>query len=390
MDREIKKIKICCVVSIDITLKFMLLPQLKFLKSQGYEVHAVCAPGKWIKSVEQEGIKIETIRFKRKFFSPVSDLIAFVKLFFYFKKEKFDIVHTHTLKPVFYGQISAKLAGVPIIINTIHGFDFGEETSLSKKRLFICLERIAAKCSDIIFSVSKSVIKTGIDEKICRPDLLKYLGRDIDTDRFDPKRFSTESILNIKKELGIDSDKKIIGIVARLVEEKGYLELFEALEKVLLVFPNTLLLIVGPEEPEKRDAINHDTIKKYSVEKNVMFLGEKEEVEKIYCLMDIFVLPTHREGIGASILEASSMERPVIATNTGGCPEAVEDGKTGILIHMRSPEEITEAIIRLFKNPSAARQMGITGREKIIKEFNEEIIFGRLKKEYQRLINEKL
>jgi glycosyltransferase involved in cell wall biosynthesis len=385
-----KKVKICCVASIDITLKFMLLNQLKFLKNQGYEVHAVCAQGKWIKSIEEEGIKIKIIKFSRKFFTPIADLAAFIKLFFYFRKEKFDIVHTHTLKPEFYGQIAAKLAGTPIIINTIHGFDFGEETSLFKKRLFVFLEKISAKYSDTIFTVSNSVIKTVIEEKICQSRSLKYLGRDIDIGRFDPKRFSEEFILNKKNELGIKPDKKIIGIVARLVEEKGYLELFDALIKVLNVFPGTLLLIVGPEEPEKKDAINYNTIKKYGIEKNVMFLGEKEDVEEIYCLMDIFVLPTHREGIGASILEASAMARPVIATNTGGCPEAVEEGKTGILVPMKNSNKISEAIIYLFKNPKVASQMGVAGREKILREFSKNIVFDRLGAGYKELIKNKL
>lgn len=390
MDREIKKIKVCCVVSVDITLKFMLFNQLKFLQRQGYEVSAVCSPGKWIKDIEEHGIKVKIIRFKRRLFSPRADITALFHLFSYFKKEKFDIVHTHTIKPEFYGQIAAKLSGVPIVINTIHGLDFGEETSLFKKWLFIFLEMIAAKCSDTIFTVSKSVIETAIKEKICRQSLLKYLGRDIDTGRFDPKRFSEEFIINKKKQFRINPNKRVVGIVARLVEEKGYLELFESFKQVLLKFPDTQLLIIGPEEPEKKDRIDFEVIKKYNIDKNVVLLGERSDVDEIYPLMDIFVLPTHREGVGASILEASAMARPVIATNTGGCPEAVANGKSGILVSLKNPGKITEAIIYLFENPEIARQMGIAGREKIIKEFNKEIIFNRLKKEYQRLINEKL
>ena len=385
-----QKIKICCVVSIDITLKYMLLGQLKFLRNQGYDVSAVCSPGKWVKDIEREGIKVKTIVFKRKIFTPVSDIIACFKLYSYFRKEKFQIVHTHTPKPEIYGQIVAKLVGVPIIIDTLHGFDLSADVPWLVKRVFVILEKIAAKCSDLIFSVSNAVIDAAIKEKICRPGLLKYLGRDIDTERFNLNRFPKDFLLRKKKELGIPLNKKIIGIVARLVKEKGYLDLFEAFQIVLNKFPDTLLLSVGPKEPEKKDAINPKIVKKYNIQKNVIFLGERSDIDEIYPLMDIFALPTHREGVGASILEASAMERPVIATNTGGCPEAVSDGKTGILVPLENIEKLSQAIIYLFDNPEKAKKMGILGRKKILKEFSEKLIFDRLKTEHQRLIDEKL
>jgi len=383
------KVKICHIVSVDITLKFMLLNQLKFLQRQGYKVYVVCSPGKWLKDIENHDIKIKTINIKRKI-SPISDFIVFWKLFFYFKKEKFHIVHTHTPKPEIYGQIAAKLAGVPIIIDTLHGFDLSTDVSYFSKKIFTLLQKFAARYSDVIFSVSKEVIQRATEERICKPYLLKYLGRDIDTDRFNPERFSKEFILNKKKQLEIDPNKKIIGIVARLVGEKGYLELFKAFRKVLDRFPNTLLLVTGPKEPEKRDAIDPKIVKRYNIQNNVIFLGERADVDEIYLLMDIFVLPTHREGVGASILEASAMERPIVATNTGGCPEAVDDGKTGILIPLKDIEKLSQAIIYLLNNPEEAKQMGRLGREKILREFSQELVSDRMKIEYERLIKEKL
>ena len=387
---ENKQIKVCCVVSVDITLKFMLFNQLKFLQSEGYDVSAVCSEGKWIKDIEQKGIKVKTIRFKRKFFSPRSDMHAFFQLFSYFKAEKFDIVHTHTPKPEIYGQLVAKLAGVPIIIDTLHGFDLSPDTRFFQKKMFVFLQRFAAKCSDVIFSVSKAVIDRAIEEKICKPSLLKYLGRDIDTNRFNPERFSKEFILNKKKKFGISPDKRVIGIVARLVEEKGYFELFESFRYVLNKFPNSQLLVIGPKEPEKKDQISQESARKYHIEKNTIFLGERSDVDEIYPLMDIFVLPTHREGVGASILEASSMERPVIACDTGVCPEAVSNGETGILVPVKNIKKLTEAILYLFNNPNIAKEMGRQGREKILREFKQELVLERLKTEYQRLVNEKL
>ena len=382
-----KKIKICCVVSSDITLRFMLLGQLNFLLKQEYDVYAVCSDGEHLKYIEGQGIKVKKIKFKRKIFTPISDIKAFVSLYFYFRKEKFSVVHVHTLKPEFYGQIAAKLAGVPVILNTLHGFDFAEDDISIKKSLFLFIEKIAAKCSTRIFVIGKHIIKRAIKEKIGKIELFKYLGRDIDTDRFDPDKFSESFIIQKKKELGISSDKKIIGIVARLVVEKGYLNLFEAFRVIVKKHPNILLLVIGQHEPEKRDAISLDVVKKYEIEKNVVFLGERIDIEELYFLMDIFVLPTHREGLGAAILEASSMQKPVIVGDIGGCPETIDNGITGILVPVKNTEKLIEAIDSILDNPQIGKEMGRRGREKIVKEFRKEIIFERLEKNYKELID---
>ena len=385
-----KKIKVCHSASVDMTIKFLLLDRLKFLLSQGYDVYATCSPGKWVKDIEGDGIKVKTIGFKRKPFSPVSDLVSFSRLFFYFKKEKFHIVHTHTLKPEFYGQIAAKLAGVPIIINTLHGFDFTEEDSFLKKKIIILLQKIAAYCSDVIFVIAQHIIDGIKKEKITDENKIRYLGRDIDTERFNPGRFDKNFIARKKLELGIKESAKIIGIVARLVKEKGYVELFEAFKNIILKFPDTVLLVVGPLEPEKNDSIKPEFVKGFGIEKSVFFVGDQKKIEEFYAIMDIFVLPTHREGLGAATLEASSMEKPVVVSNIGGCPETVDDKKTGFLVPVRDAKKLEEAMIFLLENKTAADAIGKAGRKKVLKQFKKEIVFERLAKDYQEIISKKL
>lgn len=384
-----RRIKLCCVANME-AVKFVLLPQLKFLKDKGYDVSVVCPEGRFVEEIRRNGLVVKTINFQRKITSPFSDVAFFVKLFFYFRKEKFDIVHTHNPKPEFFGQIAAKLAGVPIIINTVHGFPFGETSSFLERRFFILLEKIAALCSDLIFSQSQQGAHVLLAEKISPPDRLRVLGNGIDLARFNPERFSQEDIEKRKKELGLDPSRNVIGIVGRLVREKGYFELFEALTKVLGKFPQTTLLVIGPQEPEKRDAFGPDIIKNYGIEKNVKFLGERMDVDELYPLMDIFALPSWREGFPRSILEASAMERPVVATDISGCREAVEQGKTGILVPVHNPEKLAQAFEALLGNPEKAKQIGKSGREKAAREFDERIVFAKIAKEYKRLIAEKL
>ncbi|MBA7573615.1 N,N'-diacetylbacillosaminyl-diphospho-undecaprenol alpha-1,3-N-acetylgalactosaminyltransferase [subsurface metagenome] len=383
------KIRVCQVTTVDSSIRFLILNQIKNLQREDYEVLAVCSRGKWIKEIEENGIRVKTIEMKRKI-NPISDLIALFQLISFFKKEKFDIVHTHTPKASFLGQFAAKIAGVPIIINTIHGFYFQKGDPWLKRIFFTLIEKIGASWSDLIFSVNTEDIETAIKEKICDSNLIKYLGGGIDLSRFNTDRFPQEFIENKKQKLAIDPSKKIIGIVARLVKEKGYLELFDAFKKVLEKLPEALLLIVGTLELEKKDAMDPSIVKNDVIEKNVIFLGERTDIDEIYPLMDIFVLPSHREGLGLSILEASAMGKPVVATNIRGCRDAVEDGKTGILVPPKNPEKLAKALIYLLSNPERAREMGKGGRKKVEKLFDEKLIFDRIKKEYQKLIQKKL
>ena len=376
-----KRIKVCHISSVDMTMKFLLRDQLLFFRKNGFDVYAVCFFGKWEGDLKKEGIKTKSINFKRKI-SPINDLIVFFKLFFYFRKEKFQIIHTHTPKAGFLGQLAAKAAGVPVIINTIHGFYFDERSSFLKRSFYISLEKLAAECSDLIFFQSREDMQAAIKEKICPAQKIRYLGNGVDIEKFNIKRFSGEFIAAKKNELNLKSDTKIIGIVGRLVEEKGYLDLFEAFKAVLNKFPEIILLIIGPEEPGKKDAVDKNIISEYGMEKNVIFLGERADVDEIYPLMDVFILPSHREGFPRTVIEAMAMSKPIIATNIRGCREAIENNKTGILIPEKNSSKLAGAIIFLLENPQKSRELGENARVKSEKEFNEQIIFNRTIKEY--------
>ncbi|MDP2735279.1 MAG: glycosyltransferase, partial [bacterium] len=182
----------------------------------------------------------------------------------------------------------------------------------------------------------------------------------------------------------------VIGIVARLVREKGYFELFEAMQKVVAKFPNAVLLAVGFAEPEKGDAFKPEIAREYGIWGNTKFLGARMDVDELLPLMDIFTLPSWREGIGTSILEASAMARPVVATDVRGCREAVEHRVTGLLVPYRNSKKLGEALLWMLEHPQEARRMGEASRKKIEREFDQELVFERLDREYKRLVEKKL
>ncbi|OGZ73385.1 MAG: hypothetical protein A2908_03325 [Candidatus Staskawiczbacteria bacterium RIFCSPLOWO2_01_FULL_38_12b] len=378
-----KEIKICFVVAVDMTLKFILLSEVRFFKSKGYLVSVVCSSGKWLQDIKKEGIEAKEITIKRKIFTPISDLISLFQLFFYFKKEQFDIVLTFTPKPGLLGQLAARMAGTPVIINTIFGYYFHEHTPYLKRKFFIFIERVAARCSSFIFFRNKEDFETAKKERIIKDSIAEYIGDGIDITKFNSTRFSKEFLQEKKKSLGIKQGVSVIGIVARLVKEKGYVELFEAFKNVLVQFPQTILLVVGPADLQKKDSINPHSFKG----KNIIFLGERTDVDELYSVMDIFVLPSYREGFPHSLMEASAMALPVVTTDVRGCRNAIEPGITGILIPLKNSGELAKAMIGLLLDSQKAVVMGQAGRKKAEKEFDKNILLNKMEKKIKELIN---
>ncbi|MSU54320.1 MAG: glycosyltransferase family 1 protein [Candidatus Staskawiczbacteria bacterium] len=383
------KLKICHVASADMTVKLLLMPQLKFLMGLNYDVHAVCSPGKLVSGIEKEGIKVKTIRIKRKI-SPFADLVSLVELFFYFRKEKFTMVHTHGPKPGLLGQLAAKMAGVPVIVDTIHGLYFTENSPFFKKRFFMTMRRVAARCSDVIFSQNKEDIDTMIGQKISPARKMRYLGNGIDIKKFNPENFSGEIINKKRRELGIVANAKVIGTVGRLVKEKGYLDLFEAMKIVLKKHPDVLVVAVGPQEPEKKDKLDPSVVKTYGIENNILFLGQREDMAQLYAVMDIFVLASHREGFPRSVIEAMAMQKPIVVTDIRGCREEIEHNKNGLMVPMKNPEKLAEAIIFLLEHPDNAKEFARQAKLRAQKEFDEKLVFEKIRQGYEKLLEEKL
>lgn len=384
-----RNLKICHVASIDITVRFLLMPQLKFLLGQGYDVHVVCSPGTLIGQIEREGVKVKTISITRKI-TPVKDLVSLMKLFLYFKKEQFDIVHTHAPKPGLLGQLAAKMAGVPVIINTVHGLYVTEDSPYAKKKFFIFMEKISAWCSTLIFSQNSEDVETMVREKIAPAGKIRYLGNGIDVTKFSPERFLHQDVIAKKKELGIKPELKIIGVVGRLVKEKGYLDLFEAAKIVLKKHPNTLFLAIGPHEPAKKDRFDAGIVKSYGIENNIMFLGQQNNIDQLYALMDMFVLPSHREGFPRSVIEAMAMQKPIVVTDIRGCREEIEHEKQGLMVPPKNPQKLAEAIIFLLENPVISSRLANEAKLKARREFDEALVFEKIGVAYRQLAQKRV
>jgi glycosyltransferase involved in cell wall biosynthesis len=180
-----------------------------------------------------------------------------------------------------------------------------------------------------------------------------------------------------------------VGFVGRLVKEKGILELLEAVNLVRAKIPDVQLLVVGPIDHEKEDAISTSIATDYGLDAVARFVGLRNDMPYMYALMDVFVLPSYREGFPRSPMEASAMGVPCVVTNIRGCREAVKHNQNGLLVPIGDVQALGEAIVRTLEDNNLACKLSRSGREMAIAQFDEQLIFSKVKQEYARLLKEK-
>ena len=381
------RLKIAQIAAADISIHLLLLDDIKALQAMGHEVVAICAPGESVAAVRAEGVTVETIDIAREL-APWRDLRTLITLWRIFRKHKFDVVHTHTPKAGLLGPIAAQLAGVPAVVHTIHGLLFHDRMSRWRRILFWLPEKITATFSDYLLSQSFEDMDVAVKTHLCSPKKLTYLGSGMDTTKFFPNNFQT-SRKQLRDELGFTDEHFVIGSVGRLVYEKGFAELFQAAEELTAQREDLRFIVIGPEEPNQHDAIRFHTIQSLTQRNMVRFLGFQLDMAKYYSVMDLFVLPTHREGLPRACMEASAMELPVIATDIRGCREVVKAGETGLLVPVRDANSLSAAIDHLASDRRRCIEMGKRGREHVVQNFDQQRGLERLRLLY-RSIEKKL
>ncbi|MHC4693942.1 MAG: glycosyltransferase family 4 protein [Planctomycetota bacterium] len=377
--------KIAIVSAIDFTLRVLLTGQIKAIQHEGFEVHGVCSPGQDFQTLREMGVLMFSVTVKRSI-SPFSDLVALWRMYRYFKRQKISIVHTHTPKVSLLGQLAAKLAGVPIIVNTIHGFYFHEYMKPLVRRFYVAMEWIAARCSTIILCQNPEDIETAVKLGICKRNKIKLLGNGVDLSIFDPFKFDDEFKRKKRSEIGVPEEAVVVGIIGRLVKEKGYLELFKAMRDIMAKNKNVWLVIIGPEEPEKSDRISSDKLVEYNITSQTCWLGERYDVAELLACCDVYTLPSWREGFPRSAIEAAAMALPVVATNIRGCRQVVEDGLNGILVPVRNSTSLACAIKQLIGDEQLRLKMGKAGYEKSRREFDEQDVCKIVLDTYTQLL----
>lgn len=370
------------IATIDMAVKMVLLDQLVAIRDAGYRVIAVSAAGPDVPDIEARGIPHRAVSFTRRM-TPIRDLASLVSLIRLFRRERPTIVHTHNPKPGLLGQIAARIAGVPIVVNTLHGFYFHEHMSAGRRRFWILLERVAARCSDLILSQNQEDIDTALSEGIVTDSRrIRHLGNGIDLARFHPSRFTAAAREEMRAGLGIAADAPVIGFVGRLVREKGILDLIEAVPAIRAAAPGAVFLFVGPADAEKSDGIDPAVIEQALPGDARRVLGRRDDMPEMYSIMDVFVLPSYREGFPRAAMEASAMGVPVVATDIRGCRDVVHDGVNGRLVRAGDPRRLAAALIEMLGDREAMARLGDAGVQVAARRFDQRRVFARVLEVY--------
>lgn len=373
--------KIAHLTTVDMSLRYLLLPQLEAAKESGESI-GISADGEFVPELESRGIRHIALTSSTRGMNLVADARAIGQLWRVLRRERPDILHTHNPKPGVYGRIAGRLSGVPIVVNTVHGLYATSESSFVKRVIVYTLEWMASRFSDAELIQSPEDFELLWQRGIMPRSKLRLLGNGVDLARFRPNPTLRE---RVRQELGLTDEQIAVGLVARLVEEKGVPELIEAAERL---DDRYVVFIVGPKDHDKADAVSEELLSRAETD-GVRFLGMRQDVERIYQGLDIFVLPSHREGFPRAAMEAAASGLPVIATDIRGCRQVVADGVNGVLFPVRDVGALTEAIARVGGDTEMRSAMSHASVDRARALFDEREIVSRVMGAYADVASSK-
>ncbi|HET8740438.1 MAG TPA: GNAT family N-acetyltransferase [Acidimicrobiia bacterium] len=372
--------RVAHLTTVDLSLRFLVFPQLLAVRDAGGEAVGISAPGPWVGELESAGIRHIPLTASTRGMSLTNDLRAAVQLWRVLRRERLTVLHTHNPKPGIYGRVLGRLAGVPLVVNTLHGMYASDEDRFLKRAIVYSLEAVAARFSDAELHQNIEDLELSKRRGILPRGKGDLLGNGVNLTRFDPGGVDPAARADLRKEWGVEDDQVVVGMVGRLVVEKGYPELFAAAAGM---DERYVFVVVGPEDPEKSDAVPPAVIETARA-RGVRFLGMRTDVEEIFSAFDLMVLPSHREGFPRAAMEAAAMGLPIVATNIRGCRQVVEQGVNGLLVPVDDPRALREAIETLGEDADLRASMGRASRAKALGEFDEDRVVEIVMDTYRR------
>jgi glycosyltransferase involved in cell wall biosynthesis len=379
-------VKICIIVTVDISLDKLFPGFYPLLLAKGYEVVGICADGPFTDDVCRQGVRVINIPMTRGF-TPLKDLKCLWQLYAIFRQEHFDIIHYSTPKAALLSAIAGRLARCPILIYTLRGLGYNAFSGLKKLVGKFC-EKIACHCAHYVIVISNSLREEVIREKLLPANRARVLGagssKGVNINEFQLNVKTLFEAQKIRLRLGIDTNDIVVGYAGRMTLEKGISELIEAFRSIRQNNCRVHLLLVGDQD--QRNPLPHNIVALINSEKGVQTAPFSENVASYIAAMDILVLPSYREGFGNILIEASALDRPVIATDIPGCRDAVIDGTTGLLIAPHDAKSLEKALLELIASASKRKEMGRNGRAWVEKNFDRNLVWARLINVYGQLL----
>jgi glycosyltransferase involved in cell wall biosynthesis len=352
---------------------------MRALKQRGALVIGGGAGGDGFESrIGALGVPFISLPISKKAINPLADARLFCTLYCWYRRQRPDVVHHFTIKPVIYGSLAARLAGVPRVVNTVTGlgFVFTEERLAWLRRLVEWQYRLALACAHFTFFQNRDDLQLFRARRLISSEKAELLpGSGVDCQFFAPAAITEPA----------PAQPLTFLMVARLLREKGLEEFVEAARRVKRKFLETRFQLLGGRDERNPTVVPQIDLDRWQAEGVVTWLGEVPDVRMIVGRADVVVLPSYyREGIPRALLEAAAMGKPLITTDTVGCREVVDDGVNGLLVPVKDAEALARAMVCLISNPAMRERMGKAGREKMQREFDERIVVEKTLQVYQQ------
>ena len=381
------KTKLIRVTTVPISLRILLKGQHQFMSKNGFEVIGVSSAGSELDEVKDvEGIRVVTIEMSRKI-TPLADLKSLWQTYRFFKKEKPQIVHTHTPKAGIVGMLAAKLAGVPIRLHTVAGLPLMEAHGI-KRKILDGVEKLTYASATKVYPNSKGLYDFILQHSYTSEEKLHVIANGssngIDTSYFSKDNISVDVQEKRKKALGISSNDFVFIFVGRLVGDKGINELVSAFSK--LKNSNAKLLLVGPLETDL-DPLHLETLQEIESNPRIISVGFQKDVRPYFAIANALVFPSYREGFPNVVMQAGAMGLPSIVSDINGCNEIIIEGQNGSIIPVKNTKAILEAMQKMMDDEFYYTTLKSNARPMIQSRYEQSVVWKALLEEYNLLIS---
>lgn len=356
--------------------------RLRALREAGFRVTLVSSPGELLEcTAAREGVESIALPIARQI-APLADLVSLVRLCWLLLRLRPDMTEFSTPKAGLLGSLAALMCGVPLRIYMLRGLKL--ETSSGLARLvLLAAERLAAACAQVVLCNSESMRAEALALGVAPAEKLHLLGEGssngVDVDRFSP------GPSGVRERLGVPRQAPVVGFVGRLTRDKGLPELVEAFDTILKTEPEARLLLVGWFDASD-DALSAALRARILKHPRIHCTGFVADTAPYYRAMDLMVLPTRREGFPNAVLEAAATGIPVITTLSTGSRDSVVPEVTGLLIPPGYPEAISEAVLKLLRDPERRFRMGQAARAWVVEHFVDARVLGLATAFYNSLL----
>lgn len=368
----------------DMSLDWLLGPQLRAFTNAGYEVIGMSAPGPHVAALEAMGVQHVPVPGFTRSTDPIQDVRAFVQLVRLLRSVRPDILHTHNPKPGVLGRIAGRIARVPLIVNTQHGLYAQPDDRWQRRWPVYAVERLASAFGDVELVQNPEDVDTLVQTLRVPERKVRLLGNGVDLERFDPDSVPAETVRSLRSSWGVGEHDLACCVVGRLVREKGIVEILEAAHSVAATDSRVKFVIIGPSDPDKADAIGQDLLQRAAADGCVL-LGSRDDMAECYAASDLFLSASWREGLPRAAMEAAAMGLPIVATDIRGNRQVVADGETGVLTPVRDPAALATAVESLAADAERRAHFGAQARRRAATEFDQRRVIDRTVAAYELL-----